>query len=311
MQRVSYDKPGQRAHVIGPYKAPVARVKSGETFVVETLDAFGNMATSADVDIKKVADQWGPNPCTGPIYVEGAEPGDALAVTIDAIKLTRDFGVSAILPRFGGLTSTALTPTLDGPLPQRVMLHPIKGGEIVFDPKLKIAPIPVEAFYGTIGTSPAAEAISTISPGFHGGNMDSPDVCVGNTIYLPVQAPGALLYIGDCHAAQGDGEVCGVAVEVPSEGTLTARVVKGRRLTTPRIENDEYIMSVGSARPLDEAARIAYCDLLDWVERDYKLDRLTAYELASLVAKVRLANMVDTLYTMVAKFPKRYLPAKR
>lgn len=139
--------------------------------------------------------------------------------------------------------------------------------------------------------------------------MDAPEVCPGNTVYFPVNVPRALLYLGDGHAAQGDGEVCGVAVEVPTEGVLTVEVIGGKRIEIPRAENDEYLMSFGSARPMEDAAQIAYHDLLLWLEEDYGMDRLTGYQLASQVGRVRLANMVDTLYTIVAKFPKKYLPS--
>ncbi|MCH8207191.1 MAG: acetamidase/formamidase family protein, partial [Chloroflexi bacterium] len=175
--------------------------------------------------------------------------------------------------------------------------------------QLAIAPIPCEPFYGTIGTAPELEAISSLAPGFHGGNMDAADVCPGNTVFLPVHVPGALLYVGDGHAAQGDAEVCGVAVEVPTRGTMTAQLIKGRAIATPRVESDDYIMTVGSARPMEDAARIAFYELVMWLEADYGIERLMAYQLCSQVARVRLANMVDILYSIVAKFPKRYLPA--
>jgi acetamidase/formamidase len=309
MQTIRCSPPDQCAYVIGPYRAPVAHVKSGETFTIETLDAFGNKVGPSTKDITKAVAMPYVNPVTGPIYVEGAEKGDALAVAIRSIKITREYGVSAIVPEFGGLCATPLTRTLNPPLPQRVSIHPIKDGGITFGEGLRIKPIPMEAFYGTMGTSPQLEAISTLSPGFHGGNMDAPDICPGNTVYFPVNVPGALLYVGDGHAAQGDGEVSGVAIEVPTEGVLTVEVVKGKQLATPRVENDGWLMSIGSARPMEEAARIAFHDLLMWLEADYGIDRLTGYQLASQVARVRLANMVDTLYTIVAKFPKEYLPA--
>jgi acetamidase/formamidase len=197
---------------------------------------------------------------------------------------------------------------LNEPLPQRILIHPIEKGGLVHDRSLKIPAIPIEPFYGTIGTAPTIEAISTLSPGFHGGNMDAADVCPGNTIYLPVNVRGAHLFIGDGHAAQGDAEVCGVAAEVPTVGTLTVHLVKGRPVRTPRIENDEYLMSVGSARPMEDAARIAFHDLVTWLAADYGFDRMAAYQLCSQVARVRVANMVDILYSVVARFPKRYLP---
>ena len=247
------------------------------------------------------------NPCTGPIFVDGAEPGDTLAVTIDSISITRDYAVSCLIPEFGGLCGTPFTRVLNEPLPQRIMLHSLDASEMVFDPKLNILPIPVEPFYGTIGTSPSLEAISTLSPGFHGGNMDAADICPGNTVYLPVNVPGALLFLGDGHAAQGDGEVCGVAAEVPTTGTLTIDLIKGRGTPTPRIESGEFLMSVGNARPMEDAARIAFYDLVTWLSTEYGFDRLEAYQLCSQVAQVRLANMVDILYSVIAKFPKRYL----
>ena len=300
--------PGKWAYVIGPYADPVATVRSGETFTVETADAFGNRIESPKADITKVVKFPYVNPLTGPIYVEGAEKGDTLAVSIGPIGLTRDYGVSAIIPEFGGLCSTVFTRTLNPPLPPRVMVHPIRDGAITFSEELAIPPIPYEPFYGTIGTAPELEAVTSLSPGFHGGNMDAADVCPGNTIYLPVNVPGALLHVGDGHAAQGDAEVCGVAVEIPTRGTLTADLIKGKTIGTPRVESADYIMTVGSARPMEDAARIAFYEMVLWLEADYGIDRLMAYQLCSQVAHVRLANMVDILYSVVAKFPRRYLP---
>jgi amidase len=295
------------AWVMGPYQEPIARVQPGETFQVSTLDAFGNRIDSPDLDLAEVIQLPYVNPCTGPIYVEGAEPGDTLAVSIGDITITRDYAVSCLIPEFGGLCGTVYTRVLNDPLPQRIMLHQITDTGMIHDPNLNIIPIPVTPFYGTIGTSPAVEAISTLSPGFHGGNMDAADVCPGNTVYLPVNVEGALLFLGDGHAAQGDAEVCGVAAEVPTTGTLTVEVIKGRAIPTPRLESEEFLMSVGSARPMEDAARIAFYDLVTWLESDYGFEKLAAYQLCSQVAQVRVANMVDILYSVIAKFPKKYL----
>lgn len=298
----------QLAYVIGPYQAPIARVEPGETFRVSTLDAFGNRIESADADLSEIVRLPYVNPCTGPIYVEGAAPGDTLAVHIDDMRITRDYAVSCIIPEFGGLCGTVYTRVLNEPLAPRILLQPITADGMVHDPGLNIPPIPVEPFYGTIGTAPAVEAISTLSPGFHGGNMDAADVCPGNTLYLPVNVDGGLLFFGDGHAAQGDAEVCGVAAEVPTTGTFTVDLIKGRPLRTPRVESRDYIMSIGSARPMEDAARIAFYDLVSWLAEDHGFERMAAYQLCSQVARVRLANMVDILYSVVAKFPKRYLP---
>ena len=228
-------EPGNFSYVIGPYRQPVATVSPGETFIVETADAFENRITSPDDDITQIITLPYVNPLTGPIYVEGAEKGDTLSVTIHSIEVTRDYGVSALIPEFGGLCGTVFTRTLNPPLPPRVMLHPIRAGEITFSEDLGIAAIPYEPFYGTIGTAPELEAISSLTPGFHGGNMDAADVCPGNTVHLPVNVPGGLLHIGDGHAAQGDAEVCGVATEIPTRGTLTVDLIKGRHVATPRV----------------------------------------------------------------------------
>lgn len=309
MQHIQPGDAAHRAYVIGPYQEPCASVDDGETFEISTLDAFSNVIDSPNADLAKVLKFPYLNPCTGPIYVKGAEPGDTLAVEIIDIQMARDYAVSAIIPEFGGLCGTPFTRMLNTPLEQRVLLHKITAEGVIHDPSLKIPPIPVEAFYGTMGTSPMIEAISTLSPGFHGGNMDAADVCPGNTVYLPVQVPGALLFVGDGHAAQGDAEVCGVAAEVPTHGTLRVSVIKNRATATPRIENSEFLMSVGNAKPMEDAARIAFYDLTTWLSTDYGFERMAAYQLCSQVARVRVANMVDTLYSIVAKFPKRYLPA--
>ena len=299
---------GHGVYVIGPYNQPIATVSVGDTVSIETMDAFENRITSVNDDITQIITLPFVNPLTGPIYIDGAEKGDTLVVTIHDIKLTRDYGVSALIPDFGGLCGTVFTRTLQPPLPAKIMIHPIKNGQITFSEELDIDTIPYEPFYGTIGTAPEIEAISSLSPGFHGGNMDAADVCPGNKIFLPVNVPGALFHLGDGHATQGDGEVCGVGTEIPTVGTVTFDLIKKHPIGTPRIESEEFIMAVGSARPMEDAARIAFYELILWLEQDFGIERITGYQLCSQVARVRLANMVDILYSVVAKFPKKYLP---
>lgn len=305
------NQPNKWSYVIGPYNSPVAVVKPGETFEVLTADAFENKIDSVDADLVNIIELPYVNPLVGPIFVEGAEKGDTLSIGIESIEVTRDYGVSALIPEFGGLCGTTFTRMLNPPLPPRIMLHPIRDGSITFSEELDIPHIPYEPFYGTIGTAPEVEAVSSLSPGFHGGNMDAADVCPGNTIQLPVNVPGAFLYVGDGHATQGDAEVCGVATEIPTRGILTVNLIKGESIATPRILSKDYIMTVGSARPMEDAARIAFYDLVLWLEKEYGIERLMAYQLCSQVARVRLANMVDILYSVVAKFPKRYLPPRK
>lgn len=307
MQKISATA-GHAVYVIGPYNKPLASVGVGEMVTIETMDAFGNQINSEKDDITQLITLPFVNPLTGPIYIEGANKGDTLVVTIHDIEVTRNYGVSALIPDFGGLCGTVFTRTLQPPLPAKVMLHPIKNGQITFSEDLDIKTIPYKPFYGTIGTAPEIEAISSLAPGVHGGNMDAADACPGNKVFLPVNVPGALFHIGDGHAAQGDGEVCGVATEIPTRGTFSFDVIKGSVIGTPRIESNEFIMTVGSARPMEDAARIAFYELILWLEQDYGIDRMTGYQLCSQVARVRLANMVDILYSVVAKFPKEFLP---
>jgi acetamidase/formamidase len=291
-------------YVMGPYAKPIARIEAGDSVVIYTKDAFGGTLTGED---QKPSEALGPalNPQTGPIFVEGAEPGDTLAVRIEAIEPTRDWALSCLVPYFGGLTSTALTRMLQPPLEERVWRYErTPSGGFAWRDRWEI---PWAPFFGTIGTAPAIEAISTLAPGAHGGNMDVPDVTVGNTVYLPVHHPGALFFTGDAHAGQGQGEVCGVALEIDARGTFTFDVIKGKGITWPRIESPTEIMTVGSARPMEDAARIAYAELIDWMVADYGFDRLDAYQLLSQAGGLYVGNMVDTNYSLVAKCPKRYL----
>jgi acetamidase/formamidase len=297
-------QPGDYQYVMGPFAEPITRVAPGETVVVHTIDAFGNQLVRED---QKPSSILGPylNPQTGPIYIEGAEPGDTLLVRIDAIEPTRDWAVSCTIPYFGGLTSTRWTALLQAPLEERVWIYQqTESGGFAYRDRWEI---PWAPFFGTIGTSPHIEAISTLSPGDHGGNMDVPDVTVGATVHLPVHHPGALFFTGDAHAAQGQGELCGVALEIAARGTFTFDLIKGKAIEWPRIVSETHIMVVGSARPMEDAARIAYTELVKWMVADYGFDPLDAYQLLSQAGELYVGNMVDTLYSLVAKCPKRYL----
>jgi acetamidase/formamidase len=150
-----------------------------------------------------------------------------------------------------------------------------------------------------------------VVPAEFGGNMDASESSVGNTLYLPVNVPGALLYMGDGHAAMGDGEIAGTAIEVPLRVRLRVRVIKGQRIDWPRFENQKEIMAVGIYRPLDDSLRIAFTQLIGWIHQDYGLSELDAYELLSKVATIHLAEMVDPNYVVIAKVEKKYLPPRK
>jgi acetamidase/formamidase len=304
--------PHDYSYVFNPYREPIATVKPGERVTIHTDDAFESRITKKeDFPSRALATAKFLNPQTGPIFVEGAEPGDTLAVRIESIEPTRDFAVSALIPYFGGLTSTNFTRTLQEPLPERVWIWDlVDGGENLVNEELGVT-LSWEPFLGTLAVAPDLEAITALAPGPFGGNMDVPDVKPGNTVYLPVWNPGALVYTGDCHARQGQGELCGVAMEITSKVTVVFEVIKGAAIEWPRIESNEAIMVVGSARPMEDAARIANTELVLWLEQEHGYDRWDAYQLLTQAGGLYVGNMVDTTYSLVASVAKEHLGRPR
>jgi len=292
---------------------PVARLKSGDILETNTLDAFGNVIQKPGDPLSLVK---GDNPLTGPFYIEGAEPGDTLAVKIIDLKVDSNQGVGVLGPGFGALNETTYTAMLHAPLPEKIWFYPIDHATNAatfraLDSDFSVK-IPLHPFFGCIGVAPAGgEARSSIVPEAFGGNMDSPEASVGNTVYLPVNVPGALLYMGDGHAAQGDGEIAGTAIEVPLRARIQVSVVKGMKINWPRFESEDAIMAVGAYRPLDDSLRIAFTELVGWIHKDYGLSELDAYELLSKVARIHLNEMVDPNYVIVASIEKKFLPPKK
>ena len=299
-------------YVYGPAPA-VAHLRSGDILDTNTLDCFGNA-------IQKPSDTLsmskGDNPLTGPFYVEGAQPGDTLAVKILDLQVDGDQGVGAFAPGFGAISPTNYTPMLAPAPPERIWFYPIdrKSNTATFqalDSKFTVK-IPVHPFFGCIGVAPGnGEVRSSVVPAEFGGNMDSPEASAGNTVYFPINVPGALLYLGDGHAAMGDGEVAGTAIEVPLHARVQLEVIKGKKIGWPRFENDDAIMTVGAYRPLDDCLRIAFTELVQWIHSDYGLSEFDAYELLSKVARIHLNEMVDPNYVVVASVEKKYLPPKK
>ena len=165
---------------------------------------------------------------------------------------------------------------------------------------------------GRLAVAPAGEeAFGGLWPGDFGGNMDSPDAREGTTVYLPVFHEGAYFYFGDGHALQGDGEICGSGLETTMDVTLQFGLVKGKRIRWPRYEDAEDIMVAGSGRPLVDAFRIAQVELIDWLVTEYGFEKMEAYQIVSQVGRSRIANVVDPNYTVMAKFPKKYLPPRK
>jgi amidase len=292
------------SYVFSPYEEPIATVRPGDILDVYTEDAFESRIQSPSDLPSKVLDFPKVNPQTGPIFVEGAEQGDTLLVDILEIEPTRDFVVSAFIPFFGGLTGTDRTALLNEPLPERVFVYPLREGAIELPRGIRV---PYRPFLGTLATSPELEAISTLVPGPFGGNMDVADVSPGNVIRLPVSVEGAYLYTGDAHAAQGDGELCGVACEMTARVRLRIGLEKGKTIGWPRIESATELMTVGSARPMEDAARIAWMELIRWLADEHGFEPLEAYQLLTQAGRMRVGNMVDPQYSLVAKIEKPYL----
>jgi len=299
-------------YVYGPAE-PVARVRPGEIVETNTLDAFGNA-------IKKKSDTLslvkGDNPLTGPFYIEGADPGDTLVVKPLEITVDGKQGVGSVAPGFGALAKGPYTPMLNPDLPEKVWIYDVdnSANAATFhanDSNFSVK-IPMKNFFGCIGVAPpGGETRMSITPGEWGGNMDSSEASVGNILYLPVSVPGALLYLGDGHAAQGDGEVAGTGIEVPLRTRFQVDLVKRRSTKWPRFENDRSLMAVGAYRSLDDTLRIAFSELVSWIHRDYGLSELDAYELLSKVARIHLSEMVDPNYVIVAIVDKQFLPPKK
>jgi len=294
--------------------APVRTVRPCDIIELSTEDCFGGLVRDVS-DLPSVVCEFPYlNPVTGPFYVDGAEPGDTLAVHFAAITPARDWAVSSTFPHFGALTSTHTTATLQPPLEERVWKYDIdaEAGVVRFHARASdlTVELPLDPMHGTVGVAPAAfESRVTLVPDAHGGNMDTPELRAGVTVYFGVNVPGALFALGDGHARQGHGEVTGVAVEAAMRTTVVVDVIKSAGTPWPRLESDDYLMSTGSARPLEDAYRISQHDLVTWTAGLTGLDELDAYQLVGQAGEAPVGNVCDPNYTMVAKVAKRYLGA--
>ncbi|QNT96972.1 acetamidase/formamidase [Streptomyces griseofuscus] len=295
--------------------APVARVAPGTVLDLFTEDCFAGRVRSEKDLVSEVCEFPFLNPQTGPFHIEGAEPGDTVAVHFVSIEPARDWAASTTVPLFGALTSTHATASLQPPLPERVWIWELdrarrtalfRARDSDFEREL-----PLEPMHGTVGVAPAnLEVRSALVPDAHGGNMDTPEMRAGVTCYLGVNVEGALLSLGDGHARQGEGETCGVAVECAMNTVVIVDLLKGVATPWPRLESDTHIVSTGSARPLEDAFRISQADLVRWLVSDYGFSELDAYPFATQTVESPLANVCDTNYTCVAKLRKEWLPAR-
>jgi amidase len=294
-------EPNLYYNTFGPHP-PVLRLQPGDTLTTRTVDAHGINARG-----EKIMD--GPNPQTGPFYIEGAEPGDTLKVHLDRLGPNRETGwsYSVVAPH---VVEAERVRSL--PVSEKVEWQfSSTGGAQITPPalgKLNRITFEIQPMLGCIGVAPAGkQSISTATSGPYGGNMDYRGVAAGATLYFPVFVPGALLHLGDGHALQGDGEVVGTGIETSFDVQLTLELLKDRRISWPRGENESEIFTIGNARPLEQALQHATTEMLAWLEEDYGLDAAAASTLLGMCVRYDLGNIFDPAYTMVCKLPKALL----
>ena len=284
-------------------REPVARLKSGTVLISKTM--FGPYYT----------EEGGAFPGeVGPFFIEGATTNDMLAVKIIRVRPNHHLAATQLYSNFGGLATDSRVRLLNEPIPARRYLwrldrQKMTGTTTLPDSRLKEITIDLKPMLGRLAVAPrGAEAFAGLWPGDFGGNMDAPELREGTTVYLPVFHDGAYLYFGDGHARQGEGEVAGTGLETSMDVILQIDVIKGKQIDWPRLEDDQYIMVAGSGRPLIDAFRLAHVELIEWLVADYGFGKWDAYQLLGELAESTVANIVDPAYTVIAKFPKRYLP---
>ena len=281
---------------------PVLRIADGDTVVTTTVDAGGGNEHGERITPPG-------NPMTGPFFVEGAEPGDALAVTIDRLTPARNSGYtwSVVAPNVVDPDFLRALPearrtdwTIDRTAGTVALAEP--------PPRLRGLVLPLAPMIGCFGVAPpGGQAISTATSGEHGGNMDYRGFSPGTTAIFPVFVPGALFHLGDGHAIQGDGEIVGTGVETAFEMAVTVRLQKAAGARWPRGEDAEAIFTVGNARPLDQALQHATTEMLRWLAADHDLDATAASHLLGQAVRYDIGNVFDPAYTVVCRIDKRWL----
>jgi len=270
---------------------PALTVPSGAVIQVETKEASdGQLALDSSIDALKALDFEPIHPLTGPVFVEGAQPGDVLAVSLLKIE-AGEWGWAAIVPGFGFLADEFTTPVLK--------TFKLESGArtIKFSDKISI---PLNPFPGVMGVAPATDSLlNTIPPRANGGNMDNPFHTVGTTIYFPVFVEGGLFSVGDTHAAQGLGEISGTAIEAPMKITYKIEVIKNKKMAEPQYENKDYYAVTAYATTIDEAAKKASQYMIQYLVENHGLSREDAYILCSLAGNLHIAEVVDVPHVLV------------
>lgn len=286
---------GNYVYFMDKDEKPAASVAAGETVTFETVDCFGGQMTEEGTQIGAL--DWDRiNPATGPVYVEGAEPGDILKVEIQRIE-TGELGIMAALPGEGVLG--------DGVLNPEVCRMPVKDGYVEFSEKIRL---PKKPMIGVIGVAPAGEKVPCGTPGSHGGNMDNTRIGEGAVLYLPVFQKGALFALGDVHACMGDGEIMVSGVEISASVTVKIDVMKGKTLHNPALEDESAFYAIASEQNLEEAVKLSVSDMHEIVQNKLGLDYNKAGMLLSAAGDVQICQVVDPERTARFRMPKTILP---
>jgi amidase len=284
----------QRVFTLSRDATPAVRVPDGAVVELETADCFSDRVRTSSDDLGSV--DWEQiNPATGPAYVEGARPGDVLAVQVQRVE-TDTQGVMAVSHEFG-----VLADRFSG---TEWRLVPIAGGVARLEDGVEV---PLRPMIGVLGVAPAGDAVPTGTPGPHGGNMDTALIGEGATVYLPVSAPGALLAAGDLHAAMGDGEICGTGIEVAGRITLHLTVRRDLCIVNPVVETPDVVATIASAPTLDEAASLATRDMADLLTERLGVTLTAATMLMSAAGGLGVSQVVDPLKTARFALPKDVL----
>ena len=285
---------------------PVLTIRPGDRIVTRTIDARG-----FDSENKHVGER--PNPQTGPFYVEGAEPGDVLVVRFEKIEPSRATAwSSSVLAPYTADPAYLRHEAEREQTTETWQIDKERGVALVATDTIKPQGIevPLRPMLGCVAVAPARkEAVATSTPGPFGGNMDYNGMVVGAKLMLPVSEPGALLFVGDGHARQGDGEVVGNTLEISMDVEFTVDLIKDKKISWPRLETGEYLMTIGSARPLLQALQHATTELQRWLMSDHGFDERGSSLLLGHALEYDIANVVDPHFTVVAKIRKDLLSA--
>ena len=302
-------------HVAIGSHEPVLRIQPGDTVVTWCVDAGGG-----DRNGERITP--GGNPQTGPFYVEGAAPGDTLVVHFDRLWPNRGHGYTGPIvapwvvdPQFVHHELPRPSQDAQGRRELDTWLVDLERGVARLEQSRTgleaLQELRIDPMLGCFGVAPdRGQAISCATSGQHGGNMDYRGFRQGVTVYFPVFVEGALLHVGDGHAIQGDGEIVGTGIEISFDVQFTVNLIKNRRINWPRAENDDSIMAVGNARPLDQALQHATTELMRWLNEEYGLDFRASSALLGQCIRYDLGNVFDPAYTMVARIEKKYLPRR-